>query len=282
MENKTKSLSLIQENDREDFLYYGSLGDTNKINDLLDKGVDPNICDDNGTTIMHYAAQHGYIDIVDALLEHRGFTTTHLADDYQSPFLLAIKANQNEVVKHILLKCAIDVSDALCIAAKQGSLPLVQTLLESKKVDANTLNNEGHHPLIKATEKGHVPVMQLLIDNGATVNYCSHNNETPLYVATYYGHTSATRLLIEHDADANIPESTYSRTPLHISASLGHAHIVKLLLRSGACVNAQDTHKRMAIDYTKKNDIKQLLMNHQNYQESNYTSEANENNCITQ
>jgi ankyrin repeat protein len=241
--------------DQNELLSYGALGNTEAVTYLLSQKADPNTRDDNGMTILHYAAQYGYIDIVKTLLTPPSQINMDILDDEDSPLLLAIEHDQNKIIELILSVYDIKSGKPLCFAAEKGLLDPVKILLAHAR--ANAADDQGNYPLCYASQAGHVNVMKYLIETGkANVNCCSQNNTSPLHRAATMGHTSAALVLIEHGAHINTQESRSGFTPLHCAATNGHAHTVKLLLLRGADVNAKNNSGKTALHYA-------VLKNHQ-------------------
>ncbi len=140
-------------------LYHGAVGDCAMVHTLLSQDIDPNIQekatiqDRANMSLMHYAAQYGYLDIVNMLLEHPAFITTQIAGGENSPLYLAMKHNQHAVIKQILQTCnVVNGGQALCYANKKKILNVVHTLLVCK-IDAKALYHDGLFPLWHATLK---------------------------------------------------------------------------------------------------------------------------------
>ncbi len=242
--------------------YHDTLGDGARVRNLLLQGIDPNIQDNSKKSLMHYAAQYGYIDIVTLLLEHPNFITTTIAQDEASPFYLAMKHSQLGVIKQILAACDINGGPVLCYAVGQGLLNVVSTLLASK-IDPNAVDDTGTYPLWHAAVMGDVylPIMKLLITYGALVNNRikenpaiekNHIGSTALHWTAILGHRYAAQLLIEHGADVNI-KSAQDITPMHAAAEAGHVPILELLISHGAHVNEKDNVGKTALHYAIRN-----------------------------
>jgi ankyrin repeat protein len=59
---------------------------------------------------------------------------------------------------------------------------------------------EGAPPLWCAAAAGHLPVVRLLVRNGASVNSTTRTNSTPLRAACFDGHYEIVKFLVGHDA----------------------------------------------------------------------------------
>ncbi len=234
--------------------YHGVLGDCAMVHDLLSQGIDPNICDEANMSVMHYAAQYGYLDIVDLLLKHPALITTHIADGEKSPFYLAIEHNQNTIITRMLETCAVNDCQVLCHAIRRGLLNTIDTLL-TNKIDANAVDKVCGFPLFVATVIGDVnlPIMQLLINNGAIIDQCVEEHTDPVFIgatslhlAANLGYIHAAQLLIDYGADVNV-KTINDITPLHSAAVAKCSSIVKMLLSKGARVNERNDEGKTAL-----------------------------------
>ena len=95
----------------------------------------------------------------------------------------------------------VDRGEALRIAARDGDLAQVRTLLEAGvPVDAPA-PRYGQTPLLFAAGKGHTDIARLLLDRGADVNAReSFFRSTPLSSALDGGHLELARLLLDRGA----------------------------------------------------------------------------------
>lgn len=230
------SLILSDEALKRFVLYYCALGNSAVVCNLLSKGADPNASDGNKMTLLHYAAQCGYVDIVNQLLQHSALIATDIAKDENSPFALAMRYNHKIIIERIISIGLVDNS-LLLHAANEGLLSMVETLLASGG-DANATDHEGTSALFYATAKGHVAIMRLLIAKGAEVNCRFKNDISALHKAVHNSHTSAVHLLISNGATIDIRDG-HNATPLHNASRREHEQIAKMLLNNGADVNAK-------------------------------------------
>ncbi len=65
---------------------------------------------------------------------------------------------------------------------------------------------DGTTPLFVACRKGHVSVVQTLLDRGAVVQPSAPGLQCPLFIAGQEGHTDIVRLLLARGANANYAE----------------------------------------------------------------------------
>lgn len=81
---------------------------------------------------------------------------------------------------------------------------------------------------------GHLPVAQLLLDAGASVDAAAEDGFTALMEACTYGHSALVELLLQHGAC--IAHAARDSTALILAALYGHLQVVELLLMKGADV----------------------------------------------
>jgi hypothetical protein len=88
----------------------------------------------------------------------------------------------------------------LLAASQQGHVPVVQSLLEAG-ADVDKARDDGWTALIIASKKGHVPVVQALLQAGADVDKAEDGCFTPLLIASMQGHLAIVRLLEGQDEE---------------------------------------------------------------------------------
>src|SRR4029079_2040883 len=66
------------------------------------------------------------------------------------------------------------------------------------------VNKTGWTPLHYAATNGHLPVIELLLENHAYIDAESPNGTTPLMMAAHYGTPAAVKLLLDSGADPTL------------------------------------------------------------------------------
>lgn len=121
-------------------------------------------------------------------------------------------------------------------------------------------------PLYHAALKGHVNIMQALVNAGANVNKGSGPLwEPPLIAAAKGGSLDAVIFLIVNGADINGTDKYHYIPPLMSAASCGHNAIVDYLLKKGADIHQTDRYGNSALVIGAVNghpDIVRLLIDH--------------------
>ena len=155
-------------------------------------------------------------------------------------------------------------------AIEEESIAEAEQALKSG-AKADRLYPDGSTPLTKATQKGNLKIVELLLANrvdlaardgysGTVLMYAlrcpkivelllvhgvnieqqnQHSGWTALITAAEQGYLESVVLLLEHGADVNKP-IPYGDTPLMQATSHGYLKIVELLLKNGAKIDKQD------------------------------------------
>lgn len=122
---------------------------------------------------------------------------------------------------------------ALIAAASAGHVPLVQFLLEQGASIA-AADKDGVTALHEASLGGHDAIVRLLLDQeGATVDVTAQTLVTPLWLAASAGHSNTIQLLLEHEADAKVARDD-GVSAVQTAAVGGHVDAVRVLLQAGA------------------------------------------------
>merc|ERR1719221_2518830 len=94
--------------------------------------------------------------------------------------------------------------------------------------------------LWEATWKNHEPIVRLLVEKNATIDFADYQGRTPLHEAAYYGYDNLVELFLEkgHPID---PLDNFGQTPLYRAADGGREDIVEMLVNRKADLNRLDS-----------------------------------------
>ncbi len=169
-------------------------------------------------------------------------------------FFIAIKQDNPDTIA-TLINRGFDANTrnpagepALYLAIREPSLKVVATLMSWPKTDVEARNLQDESPLMMACIKGYVELSKQLIARGADVN---KPGWAPLHYAATKGHIELINLLLDNHAyiDASSPNGS---TPLMMAAMYGTASAVKLLLESGADPLIKNSIGMTAIDFAQR------------------------------
>eukprot|EP01051_Picozoa_sp_SAG22_P012073 SAG22_NODE_1224_length_5119_cov_2.362550_3_plen_129_part_00 len=88
--------------------------------------------------------------------------------------------------------------------------------------------DDGATPLFIAAQNGHLAVVKLLLDRGATIDQADNAGATPLHAAADIGHEAIAKLLLARGADRTVRFEPHG-SPAELAASQGHMALAELL-----------------------------------------------------
>eukprot|EP01063_Lacrimia_lanifica_P000366 TRINITY_DN1017_c1_g2_i9.p1 TRINITY_DN1017_c1_g2~~TRINITY_DN1017_c1_g2_i9.p1 ORF type:complete len:295 (+),score=41.26 TRINITY_DN1017_c1_g2_i9:103-987(+) len=138
-------------------------------------------------------------------------------------------------LKRLGITSPVDWQRHLWIALTEGDVHVLRLLIMAG-VDINAVRR-GCSTIHFAAESGHLSVVQILIEAGASVDARSKDTSTPLSIACLHGHEPVCEYLLQCGADPALVAQ--NRAPLTHAAGTGHVGISKLLLEKDVDINAQ-------------------------------------------
>ena len=166
-------------------------------------------------------------------------------------FFIAIKHDDAKTIAALLSR-GFDANtrnpageSGLSLAIREPALKVASALIASPKTNVEARNPKDESPLMMASLNGLLDVAKQLIDRGADVN---KPGWAPLHYAATKGHLTVMELLLENHAyiDAASPNGS---TPLMMASLYGTASAVKLLLEAGADPLLKNEQGLTAIDF---------------------------------
>ena len=121
------------------------------------------------------------------------------------------------------------------VAAKNGHVEVIKTLIEFGSKTLDTPDDEGFTPMHGACLNGHADVIELLVQLGSSaIDTPDNYNCTPFHLAVYNGHLSAIQMLVRLGSRVIDTPNKLGDTPMHIAATRGHVSVVEMLVRLGS------------------------------------------------
>ena len=193
-------------------------------------------------TLLHYACQHGRLDIIKDLVENHAYSLSDLEVNLPTPLQIAAASGQLSVVEYIVgrlpnLSFKPKKSNPFHVAAEHGWVEVMKFWLN---FDANLLtmvDNDGNTPLHLACYQGHLPAVAFLAnDNKHPLNMRNRRGETALHLATKYCQLDVAKFLVEEKrCSIAVKDLITGSTPLHIAAKVGCFDLVQYFSSEKMC-----------------------------------------------
>ena len=193
---------------------------------LLDSGRDMNQIDIDGNSPLHIAIKNGHTEAMKCLLDHKGIDTAIVNNDKDSPFHTAIRFGSPELVRAYMNHPSTDYfvkgkrgRIAFHLAAELDKHELVEVILEFAKRSQCCYNQQGAFRL------------------------CAKDDDdlTPLHVAARSRSARSLDTMIAHAQSIGYPVEKIlafldeeNSTPLHSAVDAGYTEVVEVLMKYGA------------------------------------------------
>jgi len=213
-------------------------GHTKIVELLLGGSADLDAVDAEGNTALHIAAGKGHLNVIQLLLRKQAKAGA-LNKYGETALEMALAAEHKAVVDSLI---NVGSPQDIFAAVALNDLDRVQKELEA---DAKlvTATKRDLTPLHVAARRGHLEIVLLLIEKGATVNAKAGDGHglTPLHLATRGGHLEVVKTLIASMADVNqvVTADGVTAPPLYHAVISGFSELLDVLLAAGADVNAR-------------------------------------------
>lgn len=235
---------------------------TDIVNDLIQKGADPNKADLNTSeTALIKAIKNQNIETISVLLNaganpnmatNQGLTPLGLAINLKNERLATLLLSSgatNGISKENLLLYAFrknpvgvalmlsggispNVTDAdnntpLIISSANGDFDSVKELI-SYRANVNTKNKHGMNPLLYAVKGKYWDIAEYLIANGSKINTSNIYGQNALFWAAYHGNANLVHDLLMRGANYQ-KKTRRGQTALQMARALGHKEAAKML-----------------------------------------------------
>lgn len=163
-----------------------------------------------GLTMLHYACLHDKTEIARLLLAAGSDIEAETTGGQQRPVHIAAASASVGLVNLLCGKGAsFDARNAkgnraLCVACHHGRAAAVQSLLQRRSPLCKKFGNQSGYdsPLCLAAMGGHLPVVSLLLQHGASADQGDESGWKPARYAAYNGHPKVLELLLANSTES--------------------------------------------------------------------------------
>ena len=206
-------------------------------------------------SLLHLAAQHGWMDIIIDLITNYKCDTNCKDSHGRTPLHYAVSSNHLEVVRYFIneqhcdpMTRDYDGDTPLHLACHYERLNITKYLISEAHCNPSCANKNGDTPLHLACNHSHAHSVQYLLSNGK-VNPLAKNrsDKTPMFKLSYASrlpllHLAARNgwldivkdLIIKYKCDIN-SKSSYGHTPLHYAVINNHLEVVRYFINEQNC-----------------------------------------------
>ncbi|KAL7936383.1 ankyrin [Trichoderma chlorosporum] len=230
-------------------------GSVDTVQLLLTLGGDPNFCERDGLSAIHFAAEEGHTDIVRLLL-NEGANVNAISSSGTTPLHCAANGGHASIVS-LLLQHQVDPLKSTCHgwtalhhAAFMGHSHVVRLLLEDDhgRSSASQQDKNGWSVLHLAIHSRDPDTIDILIASSAIAELRALVDESGLTAEDWLdlGSTSHSYKAISNLA---FKKSRCCRevTFLRLAVITGNVPMIELLLRSGHAINEMNSGRRTAL-----------------------------------
>jgi ankyrin repeat protein len=194
---------------------------------LIDKGADIMALAYRDATPLHIAATSGNIEVVKILHQAGADINRQDQDELTALHLATLKGNL-AIIEYLLKNGANPHTRGskfvapLHLAVYEGDYEVVKKLLELDKEPEAYIELEAENkarPLQIAAYKGHMNILNLLLDQGANMNAQDQDGYTALHWAVLQADTEVVKVLLDRGADKNI-KNRNKNTPLKMAKKI--------------------------------------------------------------
>ena len=238
-----QSTSIVAENMKNMAFLSAAEGFTDVLYRIIASGlVSVNIRDEDGRTLLHFAAARGHTETVLILIEF-GAHKTIIADKIGTPLHVAAANGHVSTVKAMLRAgCPVDVVDnygysVLLVAAVSGNAEMIREIVSTPGCDINAADRSHMTPLHKVAQRGKTEAALELIRHGAKKALASYKLGTPLHVAAMFRHVSTVKAMLKAGCPVDVVTSD-GWSVLHAATEGNNTEVVREVLSTGCDVNA--------------------------------------------
>ena len=215
--------------------------------------------DESGFTLLHYAASHNQVAIIQYLLDS-DMDVNQIDIDGNTALHLAIKNGHTEAMKCLLDPKNIDVTivnnnkdSPFHTAIRFGSPELVRAYMSHPSADYFVLGKRGHTTLHLAAELDKHELVEVILESVKRSQYSCNQQDafwlcvrddddlTPLHVAARSGSARSLDTMIAYAQSTGYPVEKIlalldeeNSTPLHSAVHAGYTEVVEVLMKYGA------------------------------------------------
>lgn len=198
----------------------------------------------NTTSHFFEAIKSGDLKTIQSAIAQSPALVEMVNQQKSTPILIATMHQHYEIIQY-LLDAGVDINrqDNMSLnpflwGCINNDLKVVKMMVNSGKVDLTRLTRFGGNGIVPAAEKGHLEIVQYLLENTDINPNCTNNLGWTALIEAIILNDGGERqqriieLLLMHGADPNMVDA-YGKTPLTLAKEKGYLAIAEILLNHG-------------------------------------------------
>ncbi|KAK6186952.1 hypothetical protein SNE40_006208 [Patella caerulea] len=230
-------------------ILFNCCSSVDKIRILHDKGLDFNIVDDMGRSVLHRSCQFGSIDTVRYLVNEIGLNVTQKDNNGCTPVFYAVVSDIDPVkkLKFFLSEgCSLHVvddvnRDLLHFSCHLGTLQTVEYLVNEVGLGVNHKDNDGWTPAAwcSMSKMDSVKKHKFLSSKGASLRTVYNNNVSLLHVSCLRGTVETVEYLV-NEVGLHVNSTDNKCEIMSVNSNIDPVSKLKFLSLKGARLHAVD------------------------------------------
>lgn len=205
----------------------------------------------NGLVPLGMAVMRGHEEVVKAVLRDRDAETNPVVGPGDAPLPAGFQPGPSE--RRPRTRVQLEATGKLgrtmlVVAAQSGYAGIFEALVKAGANTEVTYGKSGETVLMHICRSGHLDVAEKLFDlrDNILIDAADHEKETPLHKASSGGHVKLVKLLVDKGASVNVRDRQIW-TPLHRACEQGHLEVIQMLLQHGADATARNSAAKNAL-----------------------------------
>lgn len=227
--------------------------DKNKVQKLINDGIDINQRDEKGRTFLFSLASKRKIDAIKILLENK--IDINIEDDYGKTVLAEAVSKGDGMMIRFLLDNGASInhknsSNRTIIqdVALEGDYKVFRVLMNYKP-DFNLKDNYNKTVLFDAVDGGNVNIVKEVINNIDDINLLDENGQTVLFPSVLKDDTEVAQTLVLNGIDLNILDENGQNALFNtVIKGTNNIELLTLLIRKGINLNIVDNENKNILD----------------------------------
>ncbi|XP_021376771.1 uncharacterized protein LOC110465343 [Mizuhopecten yessoensis] len=269
---KTPEIVLYMDHSGKTALHSAAAGGTWALfKKVCQFGISPKCTTDNGSTVLHIAAEHGNVPLVKTLVQGISDLVKTVDDEGRTAMHFAA-AGGNADVFDLLLQAGLTPEPApnssnsvLHVAAYKAHVDLVRYVIR-KLPDMVPLTDEsGWTALHYAAAAGNLQVFFILLKAGLSPRHATHDGSTVLHKAAFCGNLELVEFILEIVPAIIQKSDTSSWTAIHSAAAGGSMNVFTTLIGIGLPPRAKTSGGSTVLHiaaYNGRFNLVEFIINH--------------------